>query len=300
MPTMDEARALIKQGQLGAARTCLTALVRDEPGNQAARNALFESLCFLGEFDRARKHLESLLVLGVSKNPILDDKNAPQVGDLYHNAITAECARNDFFTQGRVPEFLRNPPENVRKRLEASLEIRSGDITRAAACLQAAAELETPLAPTMSGRSWPGFRDGDDLLGPILEFHAASGEYYWIELERVRAIHPGPLRYWINTLWRPATLITEEGMLHGMIPALYHGSARSNNEQIQLGRVTEWVGDPETLYRGMGQRLFLAGEDSVPVLSWEPLEFREGSPLTPSSETDDMTTDGGGSDASGT
>lgn len=289
MPEMDEIRNLIRTGKLQEARTQLAGMVRDDPQNHAARNAYFESLCFQGDFERARKQLDALAALGTSKNPALDDHRSQALTDLYANAMTAEMARSEFYTQGRVPSMLRNPPENVRLRMRAALESRCGDLGRATECVRQAEELERPLTATMSGRELKGFRDADELLGPILEFHASSGDYHWIELELVRAIYPGPLKFWLNTLWRPATLLIEgSGPLNGLIPALYYGSSSSADEAIQLGRTTVWSGEEGSLQRGLGQREFMTDQEFLPALELETIEFPKSASdgtVTPNQET---------------
>lgn len=282
MQELEEVRLLIKAGKLQESRVRLAALVRDDPQNHSLRNAYFEALCFQGDFERARKQLEALAALGTSRNPAMQEHRSQALTDLYHNAMTAESARTQFFTEGRVPSMLRNPPENVRKRLQAAMEIRSGDLEAATHCVRQAEALESPLSARMKGVQWSGFRDSDDLLGPVLEFHASSGDYFWIELELVQSIHPGPVRFWLHTLWRPATILTaSSGPLNGLIPALYFGSVSSASEAIQLGRTTEWTGDADTIQRGLGQRLFLSGEEFLPVLELETVEFGASGNLPP-------------------
>ena len=274
MQELEEVRDLIKAGKLSESRTKLATLIRDEPQNLSLRNAYFEALCFQGDFDRARKQLEAIATLGTSQDPALQDHRFRALTDLYHNAMTAETARTQFFSEGRVPTMLRKPPENIRKRLQAAMEIRSGDIAAASQCVRQAESLECPLNARMNGALREGFREADDLLAPILEFHASSGDYYWIELDLVQSIHPGPVRFWLHTLWRPATIVFKAGdPLNGLIPALYYGSSSSSNEAVQLGRTTEWSGSSDTIQRGSGQRLFLSGEESFPVLEFDTLEF---------------------------
>jgi len=54
------------------------------------------------------------------------------------------------------------------------------------------------------------------------------------------------------------------------LPALYPTDAAAG-DSLRLGRATEWTeGEP---VRGIGQRLYLAGEEGVPVQQLAVLEF---------------------------
>ncbi|MCA8990808.1 MAG: hypothetical protein KDA88_02460 [Planctomycetaceae bacterium] len=271
MSELDDANGLIKQAKLAEARKLLAMFLKENPGHQRARNTYFETLCFLGEYDRAHTQLETLMTLGTGGNPAIPGRDTHQIANLYFNALSAEKARRDFYESGRVPEFLRVPPDSIRYRLEASLELRSGSGPQAVECLRKAEQLELPVEWSIDGRAHSGIRDADDLLGPVLEFLTSTGEYCWIELNRIQAIYFRPLQYWLDTLWRPATVMTlDAGATKGLLPVLYYGSHLSEQGQIQVGHSTEWD-DSQEFYRGLGQRMFVAGEDFFPVLELQTL-----------------------------
>jgi type VI secretion system protein ImpE len=46
------------------------------------------------------------------------------------------------------------------------------------------------------------------------------------------------------------------------LPALYAGASADPNNQIRLGRTTEWRNEPGGPVRGFGQRMFLVGSEA--------------------------------------
>ena len=57
------------------------------------------------------------------------------------------------------------------------------------------------------------------------------------------------------------------------LPALYCGSHAVEDNQLKLGRATDWLGDESEPIRGIGQKIFLVGEEDKPVLSLTDLQF---------------------------
>jgi type VI secretion system protein ImpE len=55
------------------------------------------------------------------------------------------------------------------------------------------------------------------------------------------------------------------------LPALYAGSHADADDQIRLGRATQWRGDAGAPIRGVGQRVFLIGNEDRPILELESL-----------------------------
>jgi type VI secretion system protein ImpE len=112
--------------------------------------------------------------------------------------------------------------------------------------------------------------DCDDLLGTVLEV-MAKGEYFWVPLESIATIAMNPPKYPRDLIWAPARLESqEEASGEVFLPALYHKSYEHADEAVKLGRTSDWIetGGPVL---GRGGRMFLYGEDSIPLLEWREL-----------------------------
>ena len=73
-----------------------------------------------------------------------------------------------------------------------------------------------------------------------------------------------------DLLWAPALLHTGPNCQHRdmgevLIPVVYPGSARHEDENVRLGRVTVWAedGDSELPF---GQKILLVGGEEIPIL----------------------------------
>jgi protein involved in temperature-dependent protein secretion len=77
-------------------------------------------------------------------------------------------------------------------------------------------------------------------------------------------------------LWRAAEIETVgdvSGRVH--IPALYHGSHKSEDERIRIGRATDWIQHSDaTAVRGIGQREWLVRDDAVAITSVKSITFQ--------------------------
>src|SRR5436305_251651 len=104
-------------GNLREAITAIGAEVKSHPTDAARRGFLCELLCFAGELERADNQLDVL----TNQQP-----EAAMGMGLYRQLIRAEQARRQFFTEGRVPEFLDQPSPWLRLQLEASILVRGG------------------------------------------------------------------------------------------------------------------------------------------------------------------------------
>ena len=57
-------------------------------------------------------------------------------------------------------------------------------------------------------------------------------------------------------------------------PVLYPNTNAAIDENIRLGRVTEWQGGEDgTPVRGIGQRTFLVGEEAFPIMEMNTVTF---------------------------
>ena len=82
-----------------------------------------------------------------------------------------------------------------------------------------------------------------------------------------------PPRYPRDTLFFPARLTLIDGTSGEVfLPALYPGSEAAADPAVRLGRLTIWEGQPGSV-RGLGQRVYLSGENDRALLEWRQLEL---------------------------
>jgi len=257
-----------KAGRLGEATVAALQEVKTQPDNIAKRCLLSDLLCFAGDLDRADRHLDA----AAQFSP------APAIL-LRRQLLRAELARRQFYDEGRVPELLDAPAEDLRLRMQAAIASRDGDLAGARKLLSQAEHCRTPVSGVCNGQAFESLSDLDELTSSFFEVFTATGKYYWVAFERIAQLEFLPPGTTQDLLWRCARLVLrEEGdPLPGVVyvPVLYQGSHACAQDLVKLGRMTEWTGGGETPYRGLGQRLFQAGEAEVPILEMARIQFND-------------------------
>jgi type VI secretion system protein ImpE len=264
--TTMNAHELFDAGKLNDAIAAALEDVKKAPTDTGKRGFLAELLCFAGDLERADKQLDALghqdpqVMVGVS---------------LFRQLIRAEQARQQFYTEGRLPEFLNQEvTPDLRRHLEAAVLVREGKTSDAVTLLSQGESERPKLTGTCNGQPFDEFRDLDDLTASFFEVLTSTGKYYWIPLNRVDSCEftkPARPR---DLLWRMAHMSVSGGPEGEVfLPVLYAGSHAKADDAIRLGRSTEWQGEPGSLVRGSGQRMYLAGGDGVSIMELETLTF---------------------------
>ncbi len=258
----SEAGQLFHEGDLAGAILAANEAVKANPADLGGRLLLAELLLFDGNLQRANVMLETAGALDASAALIIAE---------FRQLMRAELARRQVMAEGRVPDFLGEPTPAQTHLLQALTALRAGEVAAAA---DAAAEAEA-IRPTVSGTSgdaaFADFRDADDLAAGNLEVLTTTGKYFWIPTERVVSMEFHPAKRPRDLYWRRCSMIVRDGPDGDVyLPALYPADAPSS-AALRLGRATEWTENAPI--RGAGQRLFLVGEDGVPVQQLTTLEF---------------------------
>jgi len=260
------AQDLYEAGQLSAAIEAALSEVKSKPTEVSRRYQLVVLLCFNGELERADRQLDMLS----TQHP----DSAMGVA-LLRQLIRAELCRREFHTAGRVPEFTDEPTELIKRHLKASICLREGEAGEAANLL-AEAETERPrIVGVCDGQPFEDLRDLDDLLAPVFEALTSSGKYYWIPIRAVTSLEMPPPGSLADLLWRPVRL-TMLNQPPGAVymPTLYVGSDQDEQENIRLGRATQWLGGEGAPVRGRGLRMLMVGEQARPILDIGHLEIK--------------------------
>jgi type VI secretion system protein ImpE len=254
-----------RAGRLKEAVADAQAAVRSRPQDQGSRYLLAELLCFTGELEKADKQLDAL--------GELDPKSMMTVS-MFRQLIRSEQARGQFYQDGRVPEFIDTPTPDMEQRLRASMLIREGNLAEAGRVLSAAESQRTPVKGTCDGKPFNEFRDLDDLTAAFFEIYTATGKYYWLPFEKIDEIEFRPPERSRHLLWRSARLTHRDGPeIEVHLPALYAGSARQDDVQCQLGRMTNWLGGEGEPMRGVGQRTFLIDDEARGIMEITTIKF---------------------------
>jgi type VI secretion system protein ImpE len=227
------AKELFKAGKVREAEKVLTAYLRDRPSDTAQRTFLFELLCCAGDYARAEKQLAVLADGSIEK----------ETGAIvYYAALHAEKTRHELFEKQAFPtDSTVSPPGEL------------------------------------NGKPFTDLRDADPDIGARLEVFAA-GAYLWLPFEHVASLEMGPPQRLRDTLWAPALVQTApsfSGMDLGevLIPAIYPFSWKHPDEEVWLGRVTDWSADEEGREYPSGQKILLVDGEEVPFLEVRSLQF---------------------------
>ncbi|HWA24641.1 MAG TPA: type VI secretion system accessory protein TagJ [Lacunisphaera sp.] len=256
----DEVTKAIREARLAAAKDLLQNKIRAAASDARLRLSLLQLLCVLGEWERVRAQLEVVESLG--------DENRSWI-NLLGPALMGESLRREVFAGRTTPLVLGEPSAWIAKLIQA---LQPGDPT-AQARLRAEAFEAAPATPAkVNGEEVPWLADADSRLGPVVEA-IMEGKYYWIPFERIRRLSltvPTDLRHLV---WMPGQITwVTGGESPVLIPTRYAGSETSTDDQLRLARKTTWEELTENQYRGLGQRMFAAGERDFPLLEIRTIE----------------------------
>jgi type VI secretion system protein ImpE len=255
---------LYKAGQLRAAVDAQVKEVKADPADMSKRLFLFELLAFAGDLDRARKQIDAIKY----------DKVELDAAVLtYRKILDAEQARRRLLSDGVQPTFLTPPPEHVQLRLQAVQRLRDQRPAEAAELLDKADAASPAAKGLLNGKPFTSLRDSDGLFASVLEVFA-QGAYLWVPLEQVATLAMNPPKFTRDLLWVQARLEVRDGPSGEVfLPALYPGSHEHPDDQVKLGRRTDWQSQDNGPVRAVGVRVFDVGEEDVGLLEWRELQM---------------------------
>src|SRR5262245_22499735 len=168
MPAEDSLRA----ARLQDALTELQGQVRKDPSNSRHRVFLFQLLCILGDWERARDQLKVLAELDASTLALVH---------VYGAAIGCELFRREVFAGTRTPLVLGEPLPWVALLVQALAAGASGGGD--AAAIRAEALDQAPeVRGTIDGHAFEWLADADSRMAPVFEA-MIDGRYYWVPFE---------------------------------------------------------------------------------------------------------------------
>src|SRR5688500_7651838 len=262
--SMNDAKLQLDAGNLTGAVEAALRLVKTNPTNEVARTFLFELSCFSGDWDRAEKQLE---VLGHQ------DTNAMIGSMIYRQNFKAERDRAKLFSDGLKPEFLGTEPPHIAGLFDAVNRVREGNAAEAQAAIDRVDEERPAYSCEVNGEGFSDFRDYNDLTMCVFEA-IFKDNYVWLPFENVLSINffkPKTLRdlYWIQA---------EVEMVNGLqgemfFPGLYTGTWKNDNDQVRLGRMTDWREVGNEVFIGEGTKLFWMDGKDKSILDITSIKF---------------------------
>ena len=191
----------------------------------------------------------------------------------FRHLIRAEKARQQFFAEGRLPEFIGEPAPHIRALLDASICLREGASGEAEKLLAQAEESRPHPRGNSDEQSFDDLRDADDLTSAFLEVLTSNGKYYWVPWEQIEAISLFPAERPRDLVWRRLQLSVASGPDGEVFtPVIYAGSTSDSDARLKLGRVTDWR-EHNGVTRGVGQKTFLIGDEARTIMELKEITF---------------------------
>ena len=261
---MNDAKSSLDNGDLRGAVEAALGAVKSKPTDATARRFLFELSCFSGDWERAEKQLD---VIGHQ------DMNAMIGSQIYQQNFKAERDRMRYFSDGVSPEFMTPKPSYVDDLLAANNRVREGNFAEARQIIDDVEENRPAFPCKINGEEYSDFRDYNDLTMCVFETIFKDG-YVWLPFEQIKGIElfkPKSLRdlFWVQGKIELINGDTGEVFF----PGLYSGSWKSDNDQVRLGRMTDWRPLGEDLFIGEGTKLFWMDGKDRSFLDIETIEF---------------------------
>lgn len=254
---------LIKEGKLAQARAELVAAIKTHPGDTASRTLLFQVLLFSGEWDKAQRHLETLAAL---------DVKMMAATPLYENLLKGERERLEVASWQTMPSFLPETPTYFEDYYKACQQLQANIDGRGPEIFAAMAAQIPQVTGTVNGTPFSGVRNTDDVLAFALEVFAHD-RYFWVPFDTIREIIVTPPQTLLDLMWISASITTWSGLsMNGYLPVLYPNTWKHDNEQVRMGRMTDWFSPSGSCVRGAGQQVFVFGDQALSLLELKDVQ----------------------------
>ncbi len=248
---------LVKEGKLSEARKLLIEEVKSSPADAGKRTLLFQVLIFLGEWDKAERHLETIAT---------QDPGRGAGAQTYRDLIAAEKERIEVIRLNQLPSFVPETPPYFETYYAGLKKLVEKNPEEAKEYFDQTNAQRPTVSGTVNGTPFTGFADTDTVLFPFLET-IAHEHYVWVPFEFIRElVIPAPQTLF-DLIWIQASLTTWEGLtMNCYLPVLYPDSCQHEDERIKLGRMSDWTPLGGTFSKGVGQHVFQVGEEDVAIL----------------------------------
>lgn len=280
--------AALKSGAFDEAYALVVAAVKAKPGCADTRAHLATLLCYLNEYERAEKQLETILSL---------DPGYATTVNTWRHLLTAAHQRQHTFSTGDAPCLVGAPTPNITRALKLLLAQRTGLAPNELAQLTDMIEHSAQRLPQVILGDDPtaDWQDLDDRFWNIVEVLGGNGKYYWFDISQIASIEFEQPTTLLERLWLPAKVILNSGETgHVSIPTIYPSfgdpsapQGSQNDLASQYGQKTDWSAlrclvNQETdaafenlqLTQGEGLRTWLLGDESRPIFDFAGRQMR--------------------------
>ncbi len=260
----DKAQELYEAGQLSEAIEQLKQEVKSNPTDVGQRSFLFSLLCFKGEYQSAEKQLDVIS---------LQSASGEAGSQVYLNVLAAEVERQRFFKANQKPHFLMQPSQYVQLYLDAVKALQSNQTEKVTSLLGNSEEKRPKLQGSLNGKKFSQFSESNDIIAPILEL-IIHDKYIWLQFEHIMQLQIEQPKKLQDLLWIAARFELRNGQaMGGYIPTRYLDSDRHENDQIKLGRMTDWKSVSEKVFSAVGQRMFFVDGEGIALLEVREINF---------------------------
>lgn len=239
------------------------AAVRAGPSDASARMRLFRLFVATGQWERAATQLDTASSL---------DTELGFTTMVYKQALACERFRDEVFAGRRTPVIAGEPPRWLALMVEALRADASA--AGSGSPLRDQALDDAQAAPgRMNGEAFEWIADADSRLGPVVECFI-DGKYYWVPFDRIERLELPQPDDVLDLAWLAGEItFTSGGSKHLLLPVRYPGSERSDDDDVVMARKTQWIGDDEHGWRGLGQRVWTTDTAELGLLDVRSVEF---------------------------
>ena len=265
-----ESKELIRAGKLSDGRRQLIEEVKSFPADIGKRTLLFQVHTLLGEWDKAERHLDVL---------VTQDPKSETGIQVYKNLIHAERERIEVIRRSMRPAFLPEAPPYLELYISAREKLNENKCDEAIELFEKINSQIPVISGTIDGKDFTGFVDIDISLSFFLET-IVHERYIWVPFESIRELSITPPKSLLDLIWITARVTTWEGLnLNCYLPVLYPESFLHEDDRVKLGRMTDWTTmEKGPCSRGMGQHVFLIGDEEVGIVDIREVLFNIPAP----------------------
>ena len=258
------AKELIKAGRLSEARRLLIEEVKAKPADTGTRTLLFQVLALGGEWDKAARHLDMIST---------QDPDRVIGVHTYLDIVKAEQERIAVIQGRQQPSVMPEAPPYFPAYLSYLDAIRKGAFAEARKLIAKIDKARPAVTGIIGGKRFTGFSDTDARLYAFIEAFVHD-RYVWIPPEALREIIIHEPKDFFDLLWVSASITTWEGLsMNCCMPVVYPETFLADDDQAKLGRLTEWAPFGGGLSRGVGQHVYVIGDDDVSILEIRSIAF---------------------------
>lgn len=256
----------IKAGQLDEALASAQEAVRAAPAEARPRVLLFQLFSVLGQWERALTQLNVLRDM---------DPDCMVLAEIFRPVLQCEALREEIFAGKRSPLIFGEPTEWIGLLVQANALLSQGQAAAALELRNQAFEAAPATTGKINDQPFEWIADADSRFGPMLEA-IIDGKYYWVPFFRIAAIRtevPQDLR---DLVWTAAQFTwANGGEAPGFIPTRYPGTEKAIDNSLRLSRKTEWNGQGNEIYFGVGQRVLATDLAEIALTEVRKIELAQ-------------------------